>query len=108
MDKLPHLRLEGTAESINYTSTNAGGGKKFKTPVWNPSKHASDLKAGLETASNEAKTFREGERTTYTDLLQREPGGVVLTFESEKRHTLKLEGFGKAHSGHSTQECAGD
>lgn len=99
MSKLPHLRLEGTAESVKYTSTNTGGGKKFKTPVWSPSKHASDLKAGLEAARDEAKHQRERERTTFGDLLQRQPGGVVLTFESEEGHGLKLKSLEKLSAG---------
>jgi hypothetical protein len=100
MNKLPHLRLEGTAESIAYTSTNPGGGKKFVTPPLNPSKHiATELKEGLDAARMGAADKRKQEKNTLSHLLQREPGGIVFSFESEKGHDLKLEGLEKIKDG---------
>lgn len=99
MSKLPHLRLAQNAEQISYTSTNTGGGGSFKTPARNPTTHASELKSGFAAARDQAAELRVRERASGLDVLTREPGGLVLTFESEEGGELYLKGLEKIKDG---------
>lgn len=91
MNELPHLRLEDFAERFPYTSPGGGGGKSFELPPRNPVLHAVKLKSELDAAFNEAARQHDEERRVRPAIVQGQPDGMVLTFDSDPSFELKLE-----------------
>ena len=87
MNDLPHLRLEGEPTSSSYSY--AGGtpqGVMFDLPARNQPAHARDVRTALETADAEAKRRLEEEEAVHPHLVEWNPEGIVLTFQSEPNH----------------------
>lgn len=91
MNELPHLRLEDTAQRLSYTSPGGGGRKSFELPPRNRSIHAGKLKSELDAARKEAARQQDEERRVRPAVVQWQPEGMVLTFESDPSFDLKLE-----------------
>jgi Subtilase family len=94
MSDLPHLRLEGEPTSSSYSY--AGGtpqGVRFDLPARNQPAHARDVRTALETADAEAKRRLEEEEAAHPQLVEWNPEGIVLTFQSEPNHPISLEGL---------------
>lgn len=99
MSDLPHLRLEGEPSSSPYTYAGpTPQGVTFDLPARNQPAHAKDVRSALETAGAEAKRLLEEDEAAHPELLEWKPEGLVLTFESEPKHPLSLEGL-ERHGG---------
>lgn len=80
MTDLPHLRVEGAPQPIEYTSTQVGRGE-FRLPPRDRTLHAQKLKADLERVEAQVEVLRQ----------RQSQDGVVLTFRSDPGYDLKLE-----------------
>jgi Subtilase family len=94
MSDLPHLRLEAEPTSSSYTY--AGGtpqGVIFNLPARNQPVHARDIKTALKTADAEAKRRLDEENVAHPQLIEWNPEGMVLTFQSDPNHPISLDGL---------------
>src|SRR5271157_892368 len=99
MSDLPHLRLEGAPTSSPYTYAGATPqGVTFNLPARNKPVHARKIKSDLEAADAEAERRRSDGVAAHAELVEWKPEGIVLTFQSEPRHPLSLEGL-ERHGG---------
>lgn len=89
MTDLPHLRVEGTPQPVQYTSTQGGGGE-FRLPPRDWTLHARKLKEDLEQAKAQAEVLRQ-QQSQDPRVLQRQTEGIVLTFLSDPGYDLRLE-----------------
>lgn len=95
----PHLRLHDTAQPLAYTSTITGGSRVFALPPRDPSTHAPKLRAEIDTARQDAAARRQPAPSRTPDVLARQPEGMILTFESDPGHELKLESLEDRRAG---------
>lgn len=95
----PHLRLHDTAQPLDYTSTVTGGSRVFALPPRDPSTHAPKLRAEIDTAHQDAATRRQPAPSRTPEVLVRQPEGLVLTFESDPGHELKVESLEDRRAG---------
>jgi hypothetical protein len=98
MTELAHLRLENTQQSVAYTSTQSGGGE-FHLPPRDRSLHAAKLKAELDQANAQAEALRRQQQEQGRPSFQRGAKGIVLTFQSDPGHELKLESLERRRHG---------
>ena len=89
MSDLPHLRLEGSEKTSNYTSVNSGGGS-FALPPRNKSVHAKKLKSEFQDAAAAATEQRSHNADAHPELFARVPEGIVLTFQSDPAPNYEL------------------
>lgn len=98
MSDLPHLRLEGEPTSSPYTYAGPTPQGTFDLPARNQPVHATAVRAALEKAGDQAKRRLDEDEAAHPELVEWQPEGIVLTFESEPNHPLSLEGL-ERHGG---------
>ena len=93
MSDLSHLRLEGTATTVQYTYAGGGGAGVFRLPPRDRLPHAQVLKANLEQVEEDERTTRQAQG------LATEGSGTVITVRSDEGFDLKIDSLERRQSG---------
>lgn len=92
MSDLSHLRLENTATTLPYTSTQSGGGGEFATPPRDRAPHAQKLINEARDAAARVDAARPHPPADEID-------GYPLTLVSDPAFSLKLESLDRQRDG---------
>ena len=101
MTNLPHLRLEGSEKTSNYTYAGQPPSGTFALPSRNKPVHAKKLRTELEGAATLVIERRSRDADAHPELLERKQEGMVLTFRGDPApdHDLKLDGLERRGAG---------
>ncbi|MDQ6986836.1 MAG: S8 family peptidase [Mariprofundaceae bacterium] len=89
-EKLPHLRLDGPSEVREFTSTQAGGGKR-KRKQWNRAQHGEYIQRQLEAAWQESNN--------EFAAIHAERHGIYLEFQSSPGFELAVQSLEDLRAG---------
>lgn len=93
MSELSHLRLENTADTLPYTSTQRGGGD-FRLPPRDRAPHAQRLISELQEARTQVDATRQQQPVANEEI-----DGYPLAIRSETGFVLRLESLDRRQDG---------